>query len=122
MTPYTTLVKGMRVGMCRKVSCVNSNLSEKSMGKVFIVTGWDTAGRKHNRYISMVFLEDTKRNRFQASIEELGVLNPNFEPESEFITCVGCGATVTEDKLRIKNNLRGIKACPSCGMLEPHES
>lgn len=122
MNPFTTLKAGMSVGVCRKVASNQSRIREQDIGRVFKVTGWDCLGRQHNRYIACVYLDDGKGYKTRAVIPELATINPNFEPEGEFVVCVGCGATVSEDNLRTRPRLRNIKACPACGMLEPHES
>ena len=122
MNLYTTLAKQMRVGISKNVANMNSNVTDGHIGKIYTITGWDTNGREHNKYISCVHLQDADGNRVRAVVSELATLNPHYEPEGNFLVCVGCGATISELDLKMNKHLRNIKSCPACGMLEPHES
>lgn len=121
MKPFTTLKRDMKVIVYRKTSSSLSTVEQCDIDKMFTITGFDWEGRRHNYYISYVYLK-TKGREIRASINEIAGCNPNFEPEGNFIICVGCGATVTDSDLKRLPRLNGIVACPSCGMLEPTSS
>ena len=119
MNPYTTLKKGTKVVVHRKSYTEHSGLKTEDVGKIFTVHAWETQGRRHNRYISQVYLKSSKHGDRTATVGEIALCNPNYEPEGEFIVCVGCGATVAETHLKTMKQLANVRSCPSCGMLDP---
>ena len=121
MNPYVTLKQGDVVVIARKCCCDFSNLKERDVGKVATIQSWEWSGRRHNKYISAISLSDKYGSGFRVCIHEISTLNPNFEPEADFVICVGCGATFSEKEL-MKINSFNTTGCPSCGMLDPKES
>ena len=119
MTPYTTLRRHDTVVVYKKTQTQISSVTEDDIGKVFQVQSIELDGRRHNKYIATVYLRNKTGHEVRACIDELARCNPNFEPEGEYIVCVGCGATITDIDLKTIKYLDGIKSCPSCGILEP---
>lgn len=119
MNPYTTLEKGVRVVVHRKAYSELSTIRMDDVGKTFEVSGWNCEGRHHNRYISSVYLKSKLHGDRRAIVGELSLCNPNYEPEGEFLVCVGCGATVAEPHLKTLKMLANKRTCPSCGMMDP---
>ena len=120
--PFTTLTNGQRVTVIRKTHSEYSSVCPKHIGKLFTIIGIDWSGRAHNNYISSIIIQNSKDGDIRAVVDELSLLNPNFEPEGNFVVCICCGATMNEQDLKIINHLGGITACPSCGVLEPTQS
>jgi hypothetical protein len=120
--PFTTLVEGQKVAIVRKVHSEYSNVCKDHFNKIFTVRAFDYGGRAHNRYICAVYLIHPKFGQVSTTLDELALLNPNGEPEGEFVVCVGCGASMASSELKVLQHLRNITACPSCGILEPQES
>lgn len=120
--PYTTISKDLKVTIVRKSHYEYSNVQPKHIGKSFLVTGVDYGGRTHNRYICCVYLSSKIHGDIRATIDEIALLNPNLEPDGEFVVCVGCGASMAESELKVLKYLGNIKACLACGMLEPDKS
>lgn len=122
MKPYTTLKRNDIVVIHRKTQSQLSNVTENDIGKMFTVITIEHDGRRHNQYIASVYLRSKSGHEIRACIDEMAKCNPNFEPEGEYIVCVGCGATVTDTDLRTIKYLDGVKSCPSCGILDPTSS
>lgn len=120
--PFSTIVQGLKVVIIRKVWSDNSGIRSEHIGHVFTVRSFDYGGRTHNKYISSIIVHSPKFGNLCAVIDELSLLNPNCEPEGEFTVCVGCGASMAECDMPVMHHIRGMRACPSCGILEPHES
>jgi hypothetical protein len=121
--PFTTVVEGLKVAVVRKVHSEYSNVVLKDHSKkIFTIKGFDYGGRTHNQYICAIYIYHPSCGQISAVLDELALLNPNGEPEGEFVVCVGCGASMAECDMKVLQHLRGIKACPSCGVLEPQES
>lgn len=121
MKPLISIKPGTKVVIKCKAHTNLSQVADKDVGKMFTVKSVDMDGRKHNRYVSGIVLENKKGRKIRASIDELSLCNPNYEPEGEFLVCVGCGATIAESALNKMRNI-GVMACPKCKMLEPTES
>jgi hypothetical protein len=119
MKPFTTLKRNDKVVIWRNTHSQLSTVEKQDIGKVFTISGVEYDGRRHNKYISYVYLIGRKHREVRATVDELAQCNPNFEPEGEYIVCVGCGATMPEDNLKIIKQLDNVQACPSCGILEP---
>lgn len=122
MKPFTTLKRDVVVAVWRKTHSLLSGVETKDIGKVFMVTGIDYDGRRHNKYISYVYLRSKDGREIRACVDELAQCNPNYEPEGEYMVCVGCGATVACAQWKIIKHLGDVQACPSCGILEPTSS
>ena len=119
MKQYCTLKKDTKVIVYRKTQTELSTVTKEDVGKMFTVANTEHAGRKHNRFIAYVYLRGVKGAERRASVDELARCNPNFEPEGEYIVCVGCGATMSDSDLGVLKGMPEISVCPSCGMLEP---
>lgn len=119
MKTLCTLKAGMKVTVWRKTHSEFSTITDIQIGKMFTVKHIEEAGRKHNRYVAFVTLVGAKGKECRACLDELARCNPNFEPEGEFIVCVGCGATVADSDLRGVKDMPELTACPSCGMINP---
>jgi hypothetical protein len=122
MKPYTTLKRDDVVVVWRRAESQLSNVSAGDIGKMFTVKVVEYDGRHHNKYISSIFLRGKDGKEIRACIDELARCNPNFEPEGEYIVCIGCGAAVADIDLKIVKHLDNIKSCPACGILEPTSS
>ena len=122
MKPFTTLKRNNEVIVWRKTQSNLSTVVAKDVGKVFTVTSFEYGGRRHNKFISFVYLMDKTGRKVCACVDELSRCNPNFEPDGKFLVCVGCGALVTETELKPVKHLEGESSCPSCGILDPTSS
>jgi len=112
---------GTRVAIIRKVYSEYSSIKSSDIGKIFTITSIDFGGRLHNKYICVVYIKN-KEKEHRVTVEEIGLLNPNCEPEGEFVVCTSCGVTYPTTELKIIKHLGNIPACPACGILEPSQS
>ena len=119
MKQFCTLHKDTKVVVYRKTHTELSTIVKADVGRMFTVTNIEHAGRKHNKFVAYVYLRGSGGEERRACVDELARCNPNFEPEGEYIVCVGCGATMSDSDLKSLKGLPNIKTCPSCGMLEP---
>ncbi len=119
MKPFTTLRRDNIVVIWRNSHTQLSTVQDEDVNKVFTVVSIEYDGRKHNKYISSIFLRSKSGREVRATIDEIARCNPNFEPEGEYLVCLGCGSTMTDSDCKIIKHLNNMKACPSCGVLEP---
>jgi len=119
MKPYSTLKMGNNVVVYQKSQSQLSTVSASDVGKMFKVINIDYSGRAHNKYISSIYLRNNAGREIRACIDELARCNANYEPEGEFLVCVGCGSTFSEIDLIEVSFTSDVKSCPVCGMLAP---
>lgn len=122
MKPFTTLQRNNIVIVWRKTQSQLSSVQDRDIGKVFIVQNVEYDGRRHNQYICNVLLRNKEGREIRACVDEIARCNPNFEPEGEYVVCIGCGATIADIDLKTIKHLNNVKSCPSCGTLEPTSS
>jgi len=120
--PYTTLQKNDIVTVWQKSSTGLSSITFSDIGKLFTIVNFEYDGRRHNRYIGYVYLRHKNGHECRACIHELSRCNQNFEPEGKFISCVSCGAVISENDLVPIKQLGGIGSCPGCGTIDPVNS
>lgn len=121
MNPITSIQVNDKVVITKTVDHRMSNIKERNVGKTYSVEDIFWGGRKHNRFIEAVLLSDKNGNNYKAIVDQLASINPNYEPDSELITCTSCGVTILEKDLEFIKSI-SAKRCPYCGAIDPEES
>ena len=118
MNPSCYLEVGTLVKVVKDSKHNNSNaVADATKTYEIVDILWD--GRTHNRYVSYVSIRDKKSGtRNFAILDQLNILNRNYEPCGSVITCTSCGAVIPEPMLRI-DTVSKKRCCIDCNALEP---